>query len=417
MTMPDVDICLITPGHVTSTPRLVKSADALAEAGYRVHVVAGAPFPPADRLDADILAGAKWGYTRVNTRTGAAVFARKVMRKIARRRLAHVQSPSAGLAARAHFAESSHLASAAARIPARLFVGHSLPALCAVAAAANARGCAYGFDIEDFHDAETDEAIGDPVERRARSLLQSRLLPGCCPLTCSAPLIGAKYRDDYRVEARTILNVFPLSQAPLHAEAPKTITEDNPAIFYWFSQTVGAGRGLENVIRAMGKMRLPAELHLRGFASPAYSEKLRTLAREAGLRRPIRFLEPGSPNEMARLASTSDLGLSVEEGVPLNHDICLPNKIFIYLLGGIPQLLSNTTAQRVFAAEVSDAAILANLADAEKTAAQLDSFFSDPGKVTKARLSARTLARERYCWDLEKAALVGLFNGVLPHSR
>ena len=34
-------ICLITPGHVASTPRLVKNADALAAAGYEVHVVAG----------------------------------------------------------------------------------------------------------------------------------------------------------------------------------------------------------------------------------------------------------------------------------------------------------------------------------------------------------------------------------------
>jgi len=37
-------ICLLTPGHVASTPRLVKEADALVDAGYRVHVVAGRHF-------------------------------------------------------------------------------------------------------------------------------------------------------------------------------------------------------------------------------------------------------------------------------------------------------------------------------------------------------------------------------------
>jgi hypothetical protein len=413
---PDVDICLITPGHVASTPRLVKSADALTEAGYRVHVVAGAPFPPADRLDAEILSTAKWGYTRVNTRTGASVLARKVLRKLARRRLLRSQSASTELAARVHFAESSHLARSAARVPARLFIGHSLPALHAAATAARMRGCAHGFDIEDFHDAETDEAIADPVELRARFLLQSKLLPACRPLTCAAPLIGKKYRESYKVDATTILNVFPLSQAPSGPTEAKIITDDHPAVFYWFSQTVGAGRGLENAIRVMGKMRTPTELHLRGFASDAYANRLRVAARDAGLRRPIKFLEPGSPNEMARLAATSDLGLSVEEGVPLNHDICLPNKVFIYLLAGIPQLLSNTAAQGAIASELQGAVILGNMTDTGQTAARIDAFFSNPQQVATARLSAWNLAKSRYCWDLEKISLVRLFNGVLPLS-
>ncbi len=413
---PDPDVCLITPGHVASTPRLVKSADALVEAGYAVHVVAGAPFPPADRLDAEILSAARWGYTRVNTRTGPAVFARKVLRTFARRRVASSSAPSVAWAARAHFAESSHLARSAARVPARLFIGHSLPALYAAATAARIRACGYGFDIEDYHDAETDEAIGDPVERRARSVLQSALLPGCRPLTCAAPLIGQKYRDVYGVEATTILNVFPLSQAPADAPAARAVTEETPAIFYWFSQTVGAGRGLENVIKAMGLMRTPTELHLRGFVAAGYAETLRAAARQAGLGRPIRFLEPGSPNEMAALAASADLCLSVEEGVPLNHDICLSNKIFVYLLAGAPQLMSNTTSQRAIAAELTDAALLADLNQPAQTAAQLDSFFSDPGRMAKARKSARSLAKGRFCWDLEKVALVRLVNGILPPS-
>src|SRR4051812_42167748 len=32
-------VCLITPGHLATNPRLVKEVDALTEAGYAVHVV------------------------------------------------------------------------------------------------------------------------------------------------------------------------------------------------------------------------------------------------------------------------------------------------------------------------------------------------------------------------------------------
>ena len=33
------DICIVTPGYISSTPRVMKEADALAEAGFRVRVV------------------------------------------------------------------------------------------------------------------------------------------------------------------------------------------------------------------------------------------------------------------------------------------------------------------------------------------------------------------------------------------
>ncbi len=411
------DICLITPGHVASTPRLVKSADALSEAGYLVHVVAGAPFPPADRLDAEILSTAKWAYTGVKTRTGAGVFTRKALRKLSRGLINGFGVISPGLAARAHHAESPSLLRAAAGVGARLYIGHCIPGLYAAAGAARIRGSGYGFDIEDYHDAETDEAIADPVERRSRFLLQSRLLPSCRPLTCASPLIGKKYAEVYHVEPATLLNVFPQSQAPAAPQPPKAITDESPAIFYWFSQTIGPGRGLEDVVRVMGAMRTPSELHLRGFVSPGYARVLQEAALASGLRRPIRFLDPGSPNEMARLAAAADLGLSVEVATPFNKDVCLPNKDFVYILAGIPQLLSTTSAQSALAAELGDAGILADMGRTAETASRLDAFFSDPGRVAGARAAAWSLGRTRFNWDIEKKILVRLVNGALPLQR
>jgi hypothetical protein len=406
-------VCLITPGHVASTPRLVKSADALAEAGYRVRVVAGAPYPPADPLDAEIFSKAKWDYTQVNGRGGAAVFARKLMRKAARALVLRPGRGTLGMAARAHLSESVHLGAVAARVPARLFIGHCIGGLFAAAFAARARGQSYGFDIEDYHDAETQEAIADPAERRARHILQSSLLPGCRPLTCASPLIGRKYEESYRVVARTVLNVFPLSQAPAAPAPWAPPSEKRPARFYWFSQTIGHGRGLEKAIAVIGRMRTPAELHLRGFVDAGYLAQLQSVARQAGLRGPITFLPPGPPNEMARLAATADMGLAVEEAVPLNKDICLPNKDFIYLLAGIPQLLSNTSAHVALGRELGDAAIVSDLTRMDETAARLDQFFSDPDRVRRARSFAWELAQTRFCWDREKEILLDSVRGAL----
>jgi hypothetical protein len=306
-------------------------------------------------------------------------------------------------AARAHHAESLHLGAVAAGIRADLYVGHCLAGLPAAAHAAAARGVPYGFDIEDFHDSETATAARDPVERAAARLLQSRLLPKCRHLTAASPLIAQEYAALYRVKPDVVLNVFPKRQAPVAPIDPGPITATRPARFYWFSQTIGPGRGLEGVLAVMGRMQTPAELQLRGFVSPSYADHLQAVARTSGLKLPVKFLEPGPAAEMARLAAKADLGLSTEEPPPpLNRDLCLSNKIFVYLLAGIPQLLSLTAAQSAFATGLGDAGLSADLGDPATTARELDAFLTNPSRVAASRRQAWTLAQSRYCWDVEK---------------
>ena len=40
MTSPRARVCILTPGHLSTNPRVVKEADALAGAGYEVRVIA-----------------------------------------------------------------------------------------------------------------------------------------------------------------------------------------------------------------------------------------------------------------------------------------------------------------------------------------------------------------------------------------
>jgi hypothetical protein len=407
-------ICLVTPGHVASTPRLVKEAEALFEAGFQVHVVSGRNSAPVDALDADILGSARWSCTRVDYRAGAGALGRKILRDLARRLVVHPRLATVRIAARASHAEALRLSKVAARVPAQLYIGHCLPGLPAAALAAQARGVPFGFDAEDFHGAETDEAMNDPAERALAYALQTKLLPGCAHLTAASPLIGRQYSVIYRVEPRTVLNVFPRSQAPAAAVDPGPVSDGRPAQFYWFSQTVGPGRGLEAVVAILGRMRTPVELHLRGFPAAGYAARLQALAVRAGVRRPIRFLQPGPPTEMARLAAGADLGLSAEQTLPPNRDLCLTNKIFVYLLAGIPQLLSKTAAQKALAPELGEAAILADISQPDAVAKLLDQFFADPGRVAAARRAAWDLSMQRYCWDVEKSQFLGSIRAVIP---
>jgi hypothetical protein len=145
------------------------------------------------------------------------------------------------------------------------------------------------------------------------------------------------------------------------------------------------------------------ELHLRGYPASGYAERLQQYATRCGLRRPLVFLPPANSSEMVRLAAAADLGLSVEESTPLNRAVCLTNKVFAYLLAGVPQLLSRTPAQAALAPELGAAAILGSLDRPAEVAADLDAFFADAERLGAARRHAWHLAQTRYCWDVEKA--------------
>jgi len=209
-------ICLVSPSHVASNPRLVKEADALHAAGYDVHVVASWYFPPLDKYDLEIYAAAPWERTVVYAMTGPRVVFAKLLQRFFRNRIRHSLCGSLAAAARANHSASLLLANAAKHVRADLYIGHCLAGLPAAAWAARHHHARYGFDAEDFHSAETENVLRDPVDAFAVRTIESSLLPGCSHLTASSPLIGRAYEQTYRITApiTTVLNTFPLSQAP-----------------------------------------------------------------------------------------------------------------------------------------------------------------------------------------------------------
>jgi len=399
-------ICLITPGHLTSTPRLLKEADALAAAGYRVHVVHGSNFAPNIALDAEIARNASWQSTAVPLGTGGGALLRKLRRRLAQKLVLHAPFASPETAAWAHSTECFRLAAAATAVDAHYYIGHCLGGLHAAATAAWRTHAQFGFDIEDFHDAETPEIAADPMLRAVARILQATYLPRAKHLTAASPLIAAQYPRHYGVEPPVTLNVFPLREAPAAPIDPGPISAERPARLYWFSQTVGARRGLEEMIAVLAKMRTPAELHLRGHTSPEYLQALRTLATQLGCRWPIVHLPFAASSSLPSLAAGFDLGLSLEQHEPLNRTLCLANKVFVYLLGGVPQLMSNTQAHLALEAELGPAALVGDFSAPAELARRVDDYFADPARIATARATAWRLGQEKYNWDREQATFV-----------
>jgi glycosyltransferase involved in cell wall biosynthesis len=394
-------ICLVSPSHLASNPRLVKEADALHEAGFAVRVVTGDATPGVRPLDAVILARAAWPVVKVGLGPRPLYLARRMRQEFARTAF-DLGARADRVAVWAQSTITTRLARAAAADAADLYIGHCLDALPAAAWAARRHGAKLGFDAEDDHVGELDETPQNRSEIEVRRRIEARYLSQCQHLTAASPGIARAYRDRHGVTMTPILNVFPLAQAPADASGGRYRKRSDSLSVYWFSQTIGPGRGLELFIQAMGEVRGLVTLSLRGSDFLGYSARLKMLAAEAGVADAIQFLPSAPPDEMARLAAHHDIGLASELGTPPNRAISLTNKIFVYLLAGIPVLMSDTSAQRELAVDLGDAARVVNLKDPASVASVLRSLARDAEALAGAKCVAGRLGQTRFNWDIEK---------------
>jgi hypothetical protein len=407
-------VCLITTGQPSTNPRLVKEADALVGAGYDVHVIAAHRADWATDMDRQLLASRRWPMTFIDWRREQApvLFQWSRARQWAAKRATDFRLMGRGLTNAALTRVGPELRRAALRVPADLYIAHNLGALSAACAAATRHSGMVGFDAEDFHSGQLSRP-GD--ERRAAFTrdVERRFLVRAAYVTAASAGIAEAYRDLCGIPLPTcILNVFPLSDRPAGLR-PDVIGD--PVRLYWFSQTIGPDRGLEDAVRAMGLLSgFQVELHVRGCWQPEYQGHLRQLAGHAGVPQDrIVSHDPAPPDDMVRLASCYDIGLALEPPVSVNNDILLSNKTFTYILAGNAVLATRTAGQSRLTKDLDGSAAWCEAGRPESLAAALLPWLQRRNALLKARETAWTLGATRFNWDREKTEFLGLVRSVL----
>jgi hypothetical protein len=255
-------VCVMTAGHLSTCPRMLKAADALSTR-YDVRVVSTRNTPWAVDADARLAPHRRWRWTVVDyDRASAPVTyswtgarqrgASRLVASVGPERVPHA------IAIRAYSRTHSELVKAALAEPADLIYGGTTGALAAVAEAGSRASVPYAIDLEDFHPAEHAESDGALSNHLADRVLRKALEDATFLTTSSAPMAAA-YVTVYGAHPQVVHNTFPLPE-----RSPSFNRDGGPVRLYWFSQTIGPGRGLENLIRAIGLSRVRATLTLRG---------------------------------------------------------------------------------------------------------------------------------------------------------
>jgi hypothetical protein len=389
-------VTVVTSGHLATCPRMLKAADALHAAGYAVRVVSTSQTAWAAEADRQLHRRRQWKWEPLfYDRDSAplqwlAAGARFKGARVAARALGAAR-PRA-IATAAYSRMHAELVDAILREPADFIYGGTSGALAAVAEAARASGTPFAVDFEDLHCGENaTDAEGTLLNDLAASTMADAVV-GASFVTVGSEAIGRACRERLGVEALTINNVFPLP-------APPEPQPGRDLRLYWFSQTIGPGRGLEDVVRAAGISQLRAELHLRGLPAAGYLPALQALADSVAP--DLRFVHhaPSDPDGLVDASREFDVGLALEPGHTVNNALCLSNKALTYPLAGLAMVVTDTPGHHPLACDLDGDAIVYQPADEERLAGGLARWAADGAALARAKAAAWHAARRRWHWE------------------
>ncbi|HEY9535079.1 MAG TPA: hypothetical protein VIQ77_11100 [Mucilaginibacter sp.] len=398
-------IVLISSGQPALNPRLVKEADSLSEKGYDVTVLYAYWNAWGTMLDKKLLTKKKWKAIRV---AGSAddqsltYFISRLVYKFANS-VTRI-SGSMLLAEKAIGRSCSYLIAEAQKHSADLYIAHNLAALPAAVKAAKKHKAKCGFDAEDMHRYEVSNNEHSPHFKLAR-YIEDHYLPQVEQFNTSSPLITAAYQKLYpHKEPITIRNVFPKTNIKLgkHTGSIK---------LFWFSQTIGPDRGIEDIIGALKTFNSSQiELHLLGN-QPAHNQDFIDRLNASGIN--VKFHDPIPPDEIINFASQFDIGLALETGSPYNRDICLTNKIFTYIQSGLAMLASDTAAQTNLLQKYPNCGLLYKKGNPESLAGCLKQYVNNPEDLHNTQRYNFELGQSTLNWENESQQFLKLVQQTL----
>jgi glycosyltransferase involved in cell wall biosynthesis len=243
-----------------------------------------------------------------------------------------------------------------------------------------------------------------PVQAYWRDL-EARLVPKADAVITVSDGLASELRRRYAVEPIVVMNVprvQPLApRGRLRSElglAPET-----PLVLY--QGVLIQGRGLVGLVEAVAS--LPGVvLVVQGSGPEEVPMRQRVEALGVGDRIHLTGHQPLST--LHEYACDADVGVVIYEPTTLNNRLAAPNKLFAYLMAGLPVAGSDFPGLAAIVAGEGVGAVF-DPTSPVSVASAISGLLGDPERLAGMRARARVLAESRYNWGIEKEKFLAVY--------
>lgn len=286
------------------------------------------------------------------------------------------------------------------------------------------KGVNIGIDMEDWF---SEDLLPEAQKQRPIQLLkklESLMLCKGVWSTCTSEVMADALVKAYGCRKPVVIrNVFPakdrmeldgqwkdrpeMTKWMIRNDPQAERPQEAPVSIHWFSQTIGPGRGLEELFVALEGLGGGWELHLRGNLK-GYEKWLDEVC-PSGVAEKTRIHSPVSNEELPSRIAEHDIGYAGENKTPENRNLTITNKFFQYLNSGLAVIASDTAGQVEGAREAKGAVFTFKAGSEEAVRNALKSLVEKRGGLVQMRQRAWE-AGYRLCWEKEAEKYQGMFS-------
>lgn len=295
--------------------------------------------------------------------------------------------------------------------PAGVYVAHDLPQLPVALMAAMYHG---SYVVYDSHELYPEQSF----VRKSKEML-SAMETHLAPRADAVIVVNQSMTDEmklrYGIDSEVILNCPSFDPRLLPVRRTNKLREslgipESMQILLYQGNIVSKIRNLENVIRAMTLIRRSdVALVLMGPDNGGGRDLVGLAAESQLLGRTVFFHPAVKQSELLGYTASADAGLIPYTPVDWNTKFCTPNKLYEFIVAGLP-ILANDLPELIRFVETLGIGANLPMGSAEEVAQAIDSFFA----ADRERFR-RTLAEvsERFVWQNgEGRRIVGIYDGL-----
>jgi glycosyltransferase involved in cell wall biosynthesis len=127
----------------------------------------------------------------------------------------------------------------------------------------------------------------------------------------------------------------------------------------------------------------------------------------------IVVLPPVPYKEVAPYTASADIGILLYRNDCRNNYYCAPNKLFEYMMMGLPMVATNFPGIRPLV-EGEGVGLCVDPGSPSEIAAALNRLAADPAHRERMRQNGLRLSKDRYNWEIESAPLLQRYGSLAP---
>ena len=240
------------------------------------------------------------------------------------------------------------------------------------------------------------------------------MLPRCAGvITVSPPIVQEIGKRFHVPEVTLVRNILPYRTVPKSDRLRQYLGLSPDMRIALYQGYLQADRSLDIVVRSAKFLGPGIVIVMMGKGMGTTQSELETLILNEGVSDRVKILSPVPYEELLDWTASADLGLLVcSPDYSMNIRMLLPNKLFEYLMAGLPVLASQLDAVVDVIRTHDVGQVVSSLAPADVGAA-INSILADRLALARMHSSALEVARNEFCWEKERQTLIHLYQDIL----